>query len=189
MQFQIAEARTVHLRALNSRVENHGDQLVPAVSLHFTVSGSAALLDMLDPEIRKTFWRAERKQDRLPGTGEVEPTILRCKTLDGGMTIRRDFAGYCLTVRGSVTGDEIVTLDGCAVNGFKVDPKPDGFMHLRFKVDVACDDPFVRGTLDTMLGTDFDITLVPAEVQPEGKPVPDATTVFAGQGEPADAVH
>lgn len=189
MIFQVDEPRTVHLRAINSRTENHGDQLVPAVSLHLTVSGSAALLDMLDPDIRKTFWRAERKQDRIPGTGEIEPTILRCKTLAGGQKINREFAGYRLMVHGPVSGDAIITLDGCGVNGFQVDPKADGFMHLRFKVDAACDDPFIRGTLDTMLGTEFEITLVPAEVKVDAK-VPDPTTVFAGQPDAlAEAVH
>jgi hypothetical protein len=178
MQFQITEPRTVTIRSVTSRVERHGEEKQPAVSIWLTLATPSTLLDMLDDELRGMFWRQPATGD-LPGVEAAPPTELRCKLLKGPHKVEKAFDGYTMTIC-HIDGSASMTLDACKVNGFEFLPQPDGMCRLAFKVDAAEDDPETRGTLDTMLQREVDITLTAPTVRES--PSATVTDIFAGTG-------
>lgn len=175
MQFQITEPRTVTIRSVTSRVERHGEEKVPGVSVGIVMAAPARLLDMIDPELRGMFWAVPATAD-LPGVEPAQPMDVRCKLLAGPHSVEKQYEGYTLTIC-HIDGSEVCTLDACKVNDVHFLPQSDGMCRLAFKVHAAEDDPETRGHIDTLLQREVDITLTAPALKEEPK---SATDLFVG---------
>lgn len=178
MQFQITEPRTVTIRSVTSRVERHGEEKKPGVTVGVVMAAPNTILDMLDEELMGMFWKAPATKD-LPGVEPSRPTDIRCKLIKGPHAIEKTCDGWTFTLH-HIDGSESVTLDACKVNDFEFMPQPDGMCRLSYKVHAAEDDHETRGHLDTLLQREVDITLTaPTVKEPSGATV---TDIFAGTG-------
>lgn len=179
MQFQITEPRTVTIRSVTPRVERHGEEKVPGVSVGIVMAAPNTILNMLDEELVGMFWKVAATKD-LPGVDPSRPIDIRCKLIKGPHKIEKTLDGWTFTLH-HIDGSDSMTLDACKVNDFEFLEQPDGMTRLAFKVHAAEDDRETRGHLDTLLQREVDITLV-APQQREA-PKGGATDIFAGTGD------
>jgi len=172
MQFSIDEPRTMTLRNFQPRSEHHGQDLVPAFSMHLKMVAAFGILDSLDPELRPMLWDGSKARDhKLQGPFKLKDIEL---------------VGWQLIVR-RATSD--ITIDGCTVTGFIIEPKDDGIVQMLLKVNGTCDDPMTRGTLDGLIGHEVDVALIApqADMIGDGKTATDLFVAGSDGGEPAAA--
>jgi len=79
--FQITEFTYARLASLTPRVEKHGDDNKPAVSIRIEIEAPNTLLDSIDPQIRHALYKPVDDQEQLPGVEPATP-VLRCNSFD-----------------------------------------------------------------------------------------------------------
>jgi hypothetical protein len=207
--FQLTTLTTAKLNSVNVRSEKHGDDLVPALDLSFTIEAANAILDDFDPALRAAlFYKAEigsatAEQDELDG---VEPVSdlpnLRFTDLVQPIKWDKAYAGYTVTVGHGLGGKSDIVLDGCAINNFALTLHEGGTCEVKFRVQCTAGlSEKVMGKLSLLVQHELQILLVAPEAMGEsepmenplpGQPEPDkpltAEDVFINGGEPA-AVH
>lgn len=190
--FKIEETTEATLAAVTNRIEKHGDEDVPAVSLQISIEAANTLLDQIDPNIRRALYKAVDDQDQLPG---VEPTtpVLRCNSFDQ-ITLTQAHEGWTLEIDGGIDEDAPMQFAGCKVDKFRVDAKQGGSIVLRLRIGTSDVDADRLGALAMHNGQSIWVRLTPP-----AKPVdaidgtteafnadhPDAAGLFAAEhGQP-----
>jgi hypothetical protein len=142
MIFELKKPTTALLASVGNRSENHGEDKVPAVSLHLEIQTSAAVLNMLCPELVP-----------LLGVAGVESVAL--KTICEGWTMR---------VQNGIDDDTAITLGGCRLDKFKVAPGNDGMLGLRLRVGSHDLTPITLGELGMRVQQDVVVTITAPKV-------------------------
>lgn len=137
MIFELKKPTTVLLASVGNRSENHGDDKVPAVSLHLEIQASASVLEMLCPELAP-----------LLGVAGVESIAL--KTVCEGWTMRME---------NGINADTAITLGGCRLDKFKVSPGNDGLVGLRLRVGSHDLTPITLGEIGMRVQQDVVVTI------------------------------
>jgi hypothetical protein len=94
--FELTESTTVMLTSVTNRVEKHGDEDIPAMSLGFKITTGNAILDKLSPTLRRTLYTKPEGQEDLPGVDEVLP-LLRTRGIDK-VELDSAFEGWMLDI-------------------------------------------------------------------------------------------
>lgn len=191
--FQITEFIEATLASVTNRVEKHGDDDMPAVSLGIVIEAANTMLDQIDPNIRQALYKAVDDQEQLPGVEPATP-VLRCNSFDT-VALTTAHEGWTLHVDDSLDEQNPMQFGGCKVDKFKVDAKQGGSIELRFRVGTSDVDAERLGALGMHNGQSIWIKLLPPEKKPEAidgsteafkKDHPDAggtaTDLFAGNG-------
>lgn len=133
--FKIEDLTEVTLNAVTNRVEKHGDDDAPAVTLALSLTGPNTLLDAIDPQIRQALYKAVDGQESVPG---VEPTtpVLRCNSFDS-IALTTSHEGWTLEVDDSATAHEPMKLGGCKVDKLRIDARQGGSVELAFRVGTS----------------------------------------------------
>ncbi len=194
--FQFEHSLQAKIRSVTNRVESHGDDEVPAVSIGFEIEDTNEILDLIDPQLRPTFYRAkDEDQEDLPEVKSITP-ILRCNSL-GQQHIERTYDGWTLEIDVGIDGEEEPMLfGGCRVDKFSFDAKQGGTVVLRFRVGTSDIDAERSGFLGTHVRQDAFIRLrapdpkaepIDGSVEAFKKDHPDAGDMFAAEhgGAPA----
>jgi hypothetical protein len=79
--FQILKFTEALLSTVTNRVEKHGDDDKPAVSLGLEITTGNQILDLIDPKLRPTLYKRQDEQPDLEGVELVLP-VLQCNSID-----------------------------------------------------------------------------------------------------------
>ena len=157
--FQITETTEAALTAVTNRIEKHGDEDVPAVSLQISIEAANTLLDQIDPSIRHALYKAVEGQDQLPGVEPATP-VLRCNSFDQ-ITLTQAHEGWTLEIDGGIDEDEPMAFAGCKVDKFRVDAKQGGSIVLRLRIGTSDVDADRLGALAMHNGQSIWVRLMP----------------------------
>lgn len=157
-KFQILTPTAAKLTSLTPRIEKHGDESVPAVSIGLTITGPNTLLDLLQPGLRDALYKAVDDQKQLPG---VEPStpLLRTRALERIKLKVPDMEGWRVFVEHGISDESAIDLHGCKVDNFVLEPFEGGSIELKFRVGTSDVDETYMGHLAMKLGKEVCITL------------------------------
>lgn len=175
--FELLEYTEARLATLTSRSEKHGDDEVPAVSLGLEMSVGNRILDLIDPELRQTFYRAPDTQT-LPGVSD-ELTALRCNSIERAI-VSKKYEGWTLHIDDGADESEAAEFVGCKVDKISVEPMNGGTVTLRMRVGTSDLDAERSGMLAMHIGQPIWITLTAPKIAPAPtrEAEPDATDLF-----------
>lgn len=191
--FQILEFTYATLASLTTRVEKHGDDNKPAVSMRLEIEAPNTLLDVINPQIRHALYMAVEEQEQLPGVEPATP-VLRCNSFEKH-TLATAHEGWTLAVDYGIDEEAPMLFGGCKVDKFSVDAKQGGSVVLSFRVGTSDIDADRLGKLGMHNGDKIAITLKAPEKKAEAidgsveafekdhpPGDPDATDLFASDG-------
>lgn len=194
--FKISEMTKATIDSVTPRVEKHGDDDRPAVSLKLSIEAPNTLLDAIDPNIRRALYMAKPDETpELPGVEQSTP-VLRCNSFEKH-TLTTAHEGWTLGVDSDIDETEGMRFGGCKVDKLSVEAKQGGSIVLSFRVGTSDIDADRMGWLGMHNGEDIWITLTPPEPKAEaidgttghpGVSGPTAEDLFAAGGpDPADS--
>ncbi|WP_062196447.1 hypothetical protein [Caldimonas taiwanensis] len=184
--FQLPETTEARLTSVTNRVERHGDDEHPAVSLGISIDAANTVLDRIDPHIREALYKPVDRQDSLPG---VEPStpVLRCNSFDKH-TLTTSHEGWTLEVDEGIDESTPLVFGGCKIDKFVVEAKQGGSIVLRFRVSTSDVDADRLGKLAMHIGQAIWIRLsgpdpnaeaIDGSTEAFAADYPDATDLFA----------
>lgn len=163
--FEITQSTMARLASITSRVERHGDDDKPAVSMRLEIEAPNTLLDVIDPSIRHALYKAVDDQEQLPGVEPATP-VLRCNSFEKhALTTAHE--GWTLAVDYGIDEGEPMVFGGCKVDRFHVEAKQGGSIVLSFRVGTSDIDADKGGKLLMHNGDDIAITLKAPEKKPD----------------------
>ena len=172
--FEINEVTEARLASITNRVEKHGDDEVPAVSLGIEITTGNTFLDSLDVHLKPALYTPKDDEPTLPHV-EIAMPLLRCATIDR-VTLDRSFEGWTLSIDDTVDTADRMTFGGCKVDKFTVEPKQGGTVVLRFRVGTSDVDAERLGALAMHNGQSIWILLNAPE--PQGELIDGTTQAF-----------
>ena len=192
--FQIQTMTEAHVASVTNRVEKHGEEDKPAVSLMLELTMANTELDLIDPKIRESLYKSADTDD-LPG---VEPStpVLRCNSFERH-TLPTSYEGWTLAVDDGIDDTEPMLFGGVKADKFSFEAKQGGSVELKFRVGTSDVDAEKLGKLAMHNGQSIWITLKAPEKQADAidgttaafaADHPDATDLFAaGSDGPGDS--
>lgn len=143
--FQLTEFVEATVASVTNRTEAHGDDRVPAVSIGLEITASNIMLDMIDPKLRESLYKAVEGQEQLPG---IEPStpVLRCSSIDH-VVLTTAHEGWTLQVDDGIDETTPMTFGGVKVDKMRVEAKQGGSIVLRFRVGTSDIDAERAGAL------------------------------------------
>lgn len=176
--FEIKQPSSVKLEHVQTRMEGHGEELVPAVDMHFTWVTGSSVLTMLHPRLRSTLFMAKRdgeaEEPELDLPWETELPYVRLPNLGfplklNGEQLEMDVVIAC--------GEGSLELQHCRLKKWRVTPLEGGTVELGFLVQCSSEiDEIVCGWLDMWQQRLVDLVLTSGE----------ASSMISGQGDIAD---
>lgn len=164
--FQITEPTYARLASITSRVEKHGDDDKPALSMRLEIEAPNTLLDVIDPQIRHALYMAKPDEEpELPGVEQSTP-ILRCNSFEKH-ALTTSHEGWTLAVDYGVDEGAPMLFGACKVDKFQVEAKQGGSIVLSFRVGTSDIDADKGGKLLMHNGDDIAITLKAPEKKPD----------------------
>lgn len=157
MTFELLTTTAATLKTLTPRTEKHGDDDVSAVSLGLSITGPNTLLDALQPGLRDALYRAVEDQEQLPGVEPATP-LLRSAGIES-VKLTAKFEGWTMRIDARADEDDPITLGGCKVDRFAVEPSQGGTVDLTFRVGTSDIDESEAGWLFGHLSQELWITL------------------------------
>jgi hypothetical protein len=185
--FQIDTFLEATLASVTNRVERHGEDEKPAVSLRLEITGANTLLDLIDPKIRESLYKPADSED-LPG---VEPStpVLRCNSFEKH-TLPTCYEGWTLAVDDGIDAADPMVFGSSKIDKFVVEAKQGGSIVLGLRVGTSDVDAEKLGKLAMHNGQSIWVTLKAPEKKAEAidgsqaafdKDHPDAGTLFAAE--------
>jgi hypothetical protein len=163
---QIQEFTEARMATLTTRIQKHGDEDVPAVSLGLVLTVANTLLDSIDPCIRESLFKRIDGQPDLPGVESSTP-VLRCNTVDS-TRLTTKYEGWTLEVDDGIDDTQPKTFSGCKVDKFVVEAKQGGSCVLSLRVGTSDLDAERSGLLAMHVGQSIWIKLrAPEKAQEE----------------------
>ncbi len=165
MPFEIESMTTLRLTNVNSRMEKHGPDPVPAVDMNFVMDAPNDVLSYFDGGLLNALYTV--KTEAQPEQGEIDglepvsnlPNLRFPKMAPINWDWRG--AGYTIELDYGLGSGSNIVLDACEVGKFKIAPKEGGTVELKFQVQVSTGlTERIIGKLSMMIGQEVDITLV-----------------------------
>lgn len=184
--FQILKFTEALLATVTNRVEKHGDDEKPAVSLGLEITTGNQILDLIDPKLRPTLYKRQDEQPDLEGVELVLP-VLQCNSIDR-VLLPTKHEGWTLSVDDGIDDTKPMNFGGCKIDKFSVEPKQGGSIVLRLRVGTSDLDAARSGMLGMHVGQPIWVTLVAPEKPADAidgtseafaKDHPDATDMFS----------
>lgn len=160
--FQIPEFTEAHLASVTNRIEKHGDEDKPAVTLMVEITAPNTLLDVIDPGLRHALYKAKPDAEpELPEMEQVTP-ILRTNTIDH-VTLTTAHEGWRLAIDDGIDETTPVQFGGVKVDKLKVDAKQGGSIVLKMRLGTSDVDADRLGMLGMHNGQSIWLQLLPPE--------------------------
>lgn len=162
--------RDVKLRNVQTRMEKHGEDDVPALDLAISVTSQNTMLDMIDPDLRRALFQPEQAiEGELPlGTDDL-PSI-RFRKLAMPLKIDHDQTGMTATIAYGATGKADMVLGAVSLSKVRVNLIEGGLVELLFNLSTKDVSEKVIGKLSLMQQHEISLTLAAPEVAAEVKP-------------------
>lgn len=193
--FQLSTFTEALVTSVTNRVEKHGDDEKKAVTLGLEITASNTLLDLIDPSLRHSLYRA--KDDAEPELPEMERTtpVLRSNSFETHK-LTTAYEGWTLAVDDGIDETQPMVFGGTKVDKFQVEAKQGGSIVLRFRAGTSDVDAEKLGKLAMHNGEAIWITLKAPEKKAggteatgadidgtKGHPGVSAEDLFAGAGD------
>jgi hypothetical protein len=164
-QFGLTTWEPAKCKHVAKREENHGDDLVDAMTVHYRIEFTNDRLDDWFPGLRMAIYMAKDSQT-IPGVPETTPEK-RTDLIESPHHLKTECAGYMLYMRRGAGHSKPMQVEwaGADAKDFKLDPKAGGICTLEFKVNVSGLDPETMGRLASMGGREVEIMFVPPKLQ------------------------
>jgi len=187
--FELLEWTEALVATVTNRVEKHGDEDKPAVSLGLAIETENYILDAIDPTLRHALYKAkDEAQGSLPDVVTATP-VLRSHSLERAV-LPTKHEGWTLEIDSAADEIDSMKLGGCKLTKFSVEPKQGGTVVLRFTVGTSDIDAERLGYLGMHHGESLFIKLHapnpkvdtprPSTAPPEAEG-PTAADLFAAQ--------
>lgn len=181
---ELHEFTEARMASLTTRIQKHGDEDVPAVSLGLQMTVANTMLDVIDPSIRESLFKRVDGQPDLPGLESTTPA-LRCNSIDRAV-LSTKYEGWTLEIDDGIDETTPKTFGGVKVDKFVVEPMTGGTFLLSLRVGTSDLDAEKSGMLGMRLGQSIWIKLrapervadAPAETPKPVEQEPDATSLF-----------
>lgn len=145
MAFELTQMHAT-ITSFTGRVETHGKEKVPAVSLGFQIITANTILDVLDPSLRTTLYKSIEEQDPLlPGIDPATP-LLRTDSL-GVISLDKVFEGWTVTVEHGIDDEGAIELAKVKIDSFKIVARQGGTVELSFRAGTSALDTHAAGLL------------------------------------------
>lgn len=137
MAFELTEFNEVRLVTVTNRIEKHGQDDKPAVTLTLELKTENTVLDSLDPALRQTLFlpKGGDAQEPLEGVPEVRP-VLACNSIKS-VTLPNKHDGWTLEIDHSGNEHDAFKFGGCKLGKFSCEPIQGGSVALRFSVGTS----------------------------------------------------
>jgi len=163
--FQLLTMTEAHVASVTNRVEKHGDDDKPAVTLGLRITAANTLLDLIDPKIRLALYERVPGQDDLPGV-EASTPVLRCNSFDRHK-LATSHEGWTLAVDDGADETKPMVFGGCKVDKFSFEAKQGGSIELDLRVGTSDVDADKLGKLAMHNGGRIWITLTAPTPKPD----------------------
>lgn len=193
-RFELLDFTGVKLDNVNSRMQKHGDDNVPALDLAITLTATNQVLDLIHHALRPTLFCAQGAQGHQPTQAEMDLPVddlpnVRFPHLDYPVKYDSMLAGYTLTVDYGRGGEQNLRLKTCDIKTFRIRPIEGGSVEVKFTVQCADGiDERIVGKLSMLQQSEISITLEgpeivePANVTPIKRGRKKTTAAEAQQG-------
>jgi hypothetical protein len=143
--FELTTPTPALLTSLTNRVEKHGEDDVPGMSLGLKITTANTILDLLSPTLRPTLYTKPEGQEDVPG---VEPTtpLLRTRGIEV-LNLAGSLEGWTVTIEHGIDDQSAIVAGDCKVDAFRVAPKEGGTVELMFRVSTSDLDAKEAGLL------------------------------------------
>lgn len=165
MPFEITTMTEARVASVTNRVEKHGDDDVPAVSIGLEITAPNTLLDTIDPKLRHALYTAVEGQEDLPGVEPATP-VLRCHSFETH-ALTTVHEGWTLEVDDGIDGTLPMVFGGCKLSKFRVQAKQGGSIVLTFRAGTADVDADKLGKLGMHVGQSIWVTLHAPKAKPD----------------------
>lgn len=155
--FQLLTFTEAHVASVTNRVERHGEDEKPAVSIGLELTAANTILDQIDHKLREALYKAVEGQDQLPGVAEATP-VLRCNSIDR-VTLPTAHEGWTLQVDDGIDETQPMVFGGVKVDKMSVEPKQGGSIVLRLRCGTSDISAETLGKLGMHNGQSIWITL------------------------------
>ena len=159
--FEITEFTEARLTAVTNRIEKHGDEDVPAVSLSVELTTANTILDDIDPGLRHALYKAVDSQDELPGVEPATP-VLRTNSIDK-VSLTTSHEGWRLFVDDGIDDTTPMAFGGVKVDKLSVDAKQGGSIVLKMRLGTSDVDAEKLGKLGMHNGQSIWVQLLKPE--------------------------
>jgi hypothetical protein len=165
MQFQLPDWTAATLATQTNRVEHHGDEHVPAVTLGFKITGPNTILDAFGDklDIRHGLYTAPEGQEQFEGIDSTP--LLRTTGVERLKLKVPNLEGWRLQVDHGIDEEDPIELQDCSVKKFYLEPFQGGSCELSFQVSTSDVDATYLGLLGMKLGQEVQIKLLAPEVK------------------------
>lgn len=164
--FELQEFTQARLATVTNRVEKHGDEDKPAVSLGVEITTANTLLDVIDPTLRQALYKAKPDAEpELPGVEQSTP-VLRCNSIDR-VTLPTAHEGWSLKIDDGIDETNPMEFGSVKVDKMSVEPKQGGSIVLRLRLGTSDIDAERLGKLGMHNGQDIWLQLLKPEPKPE----------------------
>lgn len=165
MPFELLDPITATLTSVTSRVERHGEEQVPAISLGLKITTANTILDRLHKTLRQTFYQSANDvgQPSLNGVEESTP-LLRQPGIEE-VKLKGELNGWTLLVDYGVDEGDPLELGACKVDHFRMTPLQGGTVDLCLRIGTSDIGPDEAGILWSQNGQEISIRLIAPKPQ------------------------
>lgn len=165
-QFGLTTWEPAKCKHVAKREENHGDDLVDAMTIAYEIEFTNGRLDDWFPGLRNALYMAKNTTGTIDGVPEVTPDK-RTDLIESPHHLKTECAGYMLYMRRGAGHSKPMQVEwpGVDAKDFKLDAKPGGLCKLAFKANLSGLDPETMGRLASMGGREVEIMFVPPKLQ------------------------
>lgn len=163
------------LKSLTTRSEVHGDEQVPAASLHIEIEAANTLLDVIDPTLRQALYKrvdapmvdgqAATQDDAFDPNNDHTP-VLRCNSIDT-VHLPTKHEGWHLELDDNIDEADPTTFAAVKVDKLIVTPRQGGSISLRMRLGTNDVDEHRLGWLGMRLKQSIWIKLRAPKAQPK----------------------
>jgi hypothetical protein len=167
--FTLPEPTAIHLDHVQSRVEHHGDDKVPAIDLALTLKAHNRVLDSLHPQLRAMLFNANgapQDDEQQQGLDLPISELPNVRVPGVAYPIKLDFEqqGARLFVEYGIDAGSGVQLTLCKLHKVRVTPIEGGSCEIKFALSSSAEiDEHVIGLLSMLQQQEITVTLTMPE--------------------------
>jgi hypothetical protein len=180
MSFELHDQNAT-LTSVTNRVERHGDDDVPAISLHLKITTANTILDKLSRTLRPTLYRSasDAGQPALEGVEASTPQLRQ--TGIEIIKLKGQLDGWTMHIDYGHDEDDPIELGQCKVDHFAVTPHDGGTVDLFLRIGTSDIEPEDAGILWSKNGQEIVFSLIAPTVKAaEQKPLTDGKPTLPG---------
>lgn len=193
--FQLPNATPATITAVTPRIERHGEDPVPAISVTVEMTVANTMLEKFGKGLLNAFYKSDRNDKQTPIEGvETFMTALRYPRGIDSIKFIGELVGWKVVFQHGIDDSSAIRLGQCKIDNFAVvELSEGGTIRLRFRVGTSSQDQHSAGWLTMRVGEDVDIQLIEPEQKPNDESAPSgkkdrkkkaaeptATELFAG---------